>query len=500
MTNPRRPLQLAEHTTTPRMPESPSAAGRTTSSDVAALPITHGRLLDFPADAARCLQDIHAEHGDIACLQEDDQRLFFVFGPEYNRQVLSDPHAYHSRFFSLRGSKKSAHRRLTSGLLSMNGEEHRQHRGMVMGPFKKQAIPGYRDSVVQLLQELLDGWEVGDTRDFHKELTQHMLRVTSALVFGLDEPALAYRIGGMIDAWVHMNHKAGMGAFISDPELNRNYEQLLELAEELEPEVQTMLDMKRARGAAGSDVLSLLIQAHDETAQLTDEQLIGHLTLMFGAAHLTTAHTLVWTFVMLAQHPEVMQELWREVNESVAGDAPTLAEVEQLPFTEAVIKESMRIMPASAYSQRIAAEPVQLGPFALRRGEPVIFSQFVSHRIESLFPQPRSFQPSRWENLSPSPYAYLPFGNGPRMCIGAPLAMMILKLTLPTMLKRFRIGSVAGSEVNGKILSTMLTPVGTVPMQLHAADGRFSASAITGTIHDLVDLPTTRARDKRKAA
>ena len=91
------------------------------------LPITRGRLLDFPADSARCMRDLYETHGEVAALEENGQQLAFVFGPKFNHQVLSDPQTFHSRFFPIRGPRNSAQRRLTSGLLNMNGDDHKRH-------------------------------------------------------------------------------------------------------------------------------------------------------------------------------------------------------------------------------------------------------------------------------------------------------------------------------------------------------------------------------------
>src|SRR5690606_13418928 len=91
------------------------------------LPVTHGRISDFADDPARCMRQLWETHGEVAALQEESHRIHFVFGPTYTKQVLSDSNRFHSQFFAIRGPRKSAHRRVTSGLLTMNGDEHKQH-------------------------------------------------------------------------------------------------------------------------------------------------------------------------------------------------------------------------------------------------------------------------------------------------------------------------------------------------------------------------------------
>jgi cytochrome P450 len=168
--------------------------------------------------------------------------------------------------------------------------------------------------------------------------------------------------------------------------------------------------------------------------------------------------------------------------------------------TERVLKESMRILPASSYSQRICAEPTMLGNVPLNRGTPVVFSQYVTHHSPEIYPEPESFCPDRWRDGPVSPYAYLPFGAGAKMCIGAPMAMTTLRTVLPSILKRFRLTVVANSEVNAKIVSTMLGPTGAVLMHVAHQDGRFQSSPVTGNIHSMVCLQQLTESHLRRAA
>jgi cytochrome P450 len=467
-------------------------------ADEGRLPVTLGKMIEFAKDPIVAMRSLWAHHGELAAFQEDSQRLHFVFGPTWTKYVLSDSQRFHSSFFAIRGPRKSAQRRVTSGLLTMNGDQHKEQRRFVMGPFQKRAIAAYHDHVAGMSQDAIGGWKAGETRDISEDMTHYMLRLTSSILFGLDVPELAYQIGELTDRWVALNHKIGPAALSSSPDLIAGYDDLLKAAEELEAAVLEMIRMRRS-GKLGNDVLSLLIRAHDEMGNVSDDQLIGHIVLLFGAAHLTSAHTLTWTLFLLAQHPRIMQELNEELQRDLAGGSPRQDQVEALPVLDRVLRESMRILPASAYSQRIAAEPVELGPFHLNPGSVVIFSQLVTHHIPDLYTQPETFNPDRWQTLAPSPYAYLPFGAGPRMCIGAALGMMQLKISLPTFLGRYKMNVVAGAEVNARVMSTMLFP-SSVPMRIERNDGDFTNSHVTGNVHSLVNLPPVMPEVIRRAA
>jgi len=462
-------------------------------------PITFGSLLDFPADPLAVMRRLHKQHGDIAALQDGDQRIVFVFSPEYNKQVLSDGRIFHSQFFALRGGKRSAQRRVTSGLLTMNGDDHKHDRRIVMGPFQRKVLPTYHDTICELTEDLLASWSQLDVCDMAAEMTQYMLRVTSALLFGVDDGDFACQIGEQIDKWVHMNHKAGMGAFVADEGFTQHYSKLLEMAERLEVDVLRMIKLRGESDRPPTDVLALLMQAADQDA-VSQARLLGHITLLFGAAHLTTAHTLAWTLFLLAQHPDVMQRLYDELAEHVADDTPTHEETNRLPYLDQVIRESMRVLPASSYSQRVNAEPTQLGPLHLGTGTPIVFSQFITHHRPDLFPNPDIFDPDRWQTISPSAYEFLPFGAGPRMCLGAPLAMVELRVALTMILKRYRLTVEPGSEINGRIISTMLGPTSEVPMRIEPPGGPYRFSPISGSVHDMVDLSHIPPGLQRRAA
>ena len=451
------------------------------------LPITHGRLLDFPDDPVACLKTLHARHGDICAMEEQGQRIYFVFGPEFNHQVLSDGTNFHSRFFAIRGARNSSQRRLSSGLLSMNGEQHKRNRRLVMDAFMKKAILNYVPAIETEVEALLADWVPGTERDIARDMTDFMLRLTSSILFGIDQPAVAYKIGHMIDHWVHLNHELGMGAFVADPAIANRYGDLCSEANELEAEILSMIRMRKA-SSNGNDALSILIDAHDSEGSISEEELVGQAALMFAAAHLTTAHSLTWSLFLLAQHPSQMSRIHHELSTHLNGGFPTLEQVDRLPITERTIKESMRILPASSYSQRITAAPVDLGPFKLAPGAGIIFSQFITHHMPHLYPDPEAFLPDRWLKINPTAYQYLPFGAGPRMCLGASLAMLILKTTLPTLLQRFKLTVVPNSEVSGKVISTMLGPTTSVMMRIDRQDGRFECHPVRGNIHSMVDL------------
>jgi cytochrome P450 len=465
-----------------------------------ALPVTFGSLLDFPRDPLLCMRRLYRSHGPLAALEQDGQRLVFAFGPEYCQQVLSDARTFHSHFSAVRGPKNSPQRRLTCGLLSMNGEEHKRHRRLVMGTFQRKSLEGFFPGLLGLAREMAREWRTGQTRNVYHDMTRYMLRVTASLLFGFDVRELAYEIGDLMEHWMSLNHVVGIGAFVPDEAVSSSYDDLLTVAGALEQKILAMIAYRRS-AEPGNDLLSQLLRAQDEAGVgLTDAELIGQTTVLFGAAHLTTANTLTWTLFLLAQHPHAAAELADELAGVLHGRAPGPEHLEQLPVLDRVLKESMRVLPASAYSHRLSAEPVDLGPLRLRKGTPVIFSQIITHHLPELFPDPEHFRPERWRTITPSPYAYFPFAAGPRMCVGAGLALMTLKITLAVLLQQHHLSVVPGTAINPTVSATMLKPTSGVPMQLFPPTAPFTNVRVEGTIHDLVALPGAVMPHRRRAA
>jgi cytochrome P450 len=262
---------------------------------------------------------------------------------------------------------------------------------------------------------------------------------------------------------------------------------LLAYAERLEEKIRQMIELRRS-DPTGEDVLSILLRSQAGGEGLTDEELIGQTALLFSAAHLTSAHSMTWAFFLLAQHPQEGERFSREVAEVGPFAGLHLDGLDSESFTDRVLKETLRILPGSAYVQRVNVRPAQLGPFTLKRGTVVVFSQFMTHHMRELYDEPERFLPDRWLTLRPSPYAYLPFGAGPRHCLGGPLALVVMKLIVPMVWRRFRMRVHPGARIDANAVATMLAPMTPVPMQLLASGEPLARTPITGNILQYVDL------------
>jgi len=389
-------------------------------------------------------------------------------------------------------------RRTLTGLFHVNGEEHRRHRRLLQPAFHKRRIDAYRDDMVRLTRELMDDWRPGERRDLLAEMTELTLRIATKTLFGEDAGDRGVTLARKMQEWLLTMFSPGM--MLRVDALGLPYARWLDLTRFIDDETAAILAEKqrtvRARMARGEevapDMLSMLIAARDEDGSTLDEdELVGHTGVIFAAGHETSTNALAWTLFLLAEHPDVASELVGELRSVLHGDAPTVEQLGKLPYLDAVVKESMRVLPPVPLHPRVVREDTQLGGYFMPKHTELFLSIYHMHHDPAVFTEPRRFRPERWQTIKPSPYEYNPFSAGPRMCIGAAFAMMEIKIALAMLLQRFRVELPRFARLDHRVAITMAPKQG-LPMVLRRADGawRGGRRGVRGRIHDLVELPS----------
>ena len=253
--------------------------------------------------------------------------MIFAFGPQFNQQILSNPATFYCTSLMMPGPQNSAQRRLSDAVFSMNNEVALSRRHLLMPAFHKHCISEYRDTMVDLTQATLDRWSVGKPIDIFEEMRKLTLQISGRLLFGLEQDSPIANVANMIDLWMKLSTSVPV-RLLRYNWPGTPYRRMLLLAERLEREILAIADQKRRQSDRANDVLSLLLQAHDESGLVSDSELVGQTNLVLLASYETTTTVLTWTLFLLAQHPQIAQNLYDELKSILRGDPPTAYSVE----------------------------------------------------------------------------------------------------------------------------------------------------------------------------
>lgn len=446
-----------------------------------------GNFLRYFRDPIAAMRTYHATYGSVVAFIQGSPEWVFAFGPEYNHQILSNPDVFHASLLSLPAPPDASLRRLTAGLLSMNGDVHRQQRRLILPAFHKYAVANYYVTMQRLTQEMLDQWSTRQSINIADSMRQLTMRIVLTTLFGVESDRDTHALAHQLGTWLRLFTADSVHQLpISLPGLP--YRHLLDVSARLEQTLHDIIAEKRTTLEQHQDMLATLIQARDEDGtSMTDTELIGQANLLFIAGHETSTNALTWTLFLLAQHPDIHADLVDELTSVLHGDPPTIEQMGQLPLLDSVVKESLRLLPPASAFGRFCTTTVTLGPYTLPKGSYVTISPYITHQQPDLYPEPKRFLPDRWDHIDPSPYEYLPFSAGPRKCLGATFAMLEIKLVLAMLLQRYRLTVAPGARIDRQLRLT-LSPKHGMPMVIAPQDRQFTRSSVRGNILDMINF------------
>jgi len=267
------------------------------------------------------------------------------------------------------------------------------------------------------------------------------------------------------------------------------YHELLKQSEVMEGIVRGVIAHKKEEGLNGKDILSIMIQMHEEDPErLSENELIGHTTTMFRGGYNPNGMALYWTIFLLSQHPEALKKVLDELEQAMGENDPTPELVEKLPHLEGAIKEGMRLFPAGTWTGRLAMHDFELDGHLLPKGTWIVMSPYVIHRTAEIFPDPYHFKPERWLSEYHSAYEFMPFSAGPRYCIGTSLGMMQLKIALSILLRRYTFMLKPGTKVNCAGLNA-IRPTSKLLMIVDERGELHMPARFKGNVHRIVHFP-----------
>jgi cytochrome P450 len=333
---------------------------------------------------------------------------------------------------------------LGTGLLTSEGSLWQSQRQLIQPAFRHENIAKYAEIMCDSAARLMVGWHDREVRDVHQEMGELTLDVVAKSLFGSkvthDSRFIGTEIATVMERFMS---QAALSFLLPESLPLPKGPRLLRSRYRMCKVIQSIIHDRRANPTDSNDLLQTLLAAQDEHGtRMTDAQLQDEIMTLFMAGHETTANALTWTWLLLAQNPETERRLHDELANVLGGSPPTLADLPRLPYTEMVIKESMRLYPPAWGIGRRAINDCEVKGYRIPAGTNVFLMQWITHRDERYFPDPERFDPERWREdpvrrgRIPR-FAYFPFGGGPRVCVGAGFAMMEATLLLATIAQRY---------------------------------------------------------------
>jgi cytochrome P450 len=385
------------------------------------------------------------EHGDVARYRSAPEPAYLVNHPDHVKRVLVDNNRNYVKDTYINQMFKSY---VGDSLLTSEGEVWRSQRRLMQPAFHHQRLDKLDTTITGKTAAMLESWEKvwaqGELILIAQEMAALTLSITTDVLFGVDLGEEIKQIGQAVD----------MGGALLERPKNARFRDALGMIVEI---VDKIIEERRETAGDRGDLLSMLLEVRDETTgEGMDDELLRHqvITLLL-AGYETTASALTWTWYLLAQHPEVMARLVSETTEALDGRRPTSRDLSRLEYAQMVFEEAMRLYPPAWILGRRALGEDQFGDTRILPGTVIAISPYTLHRHPRFWEQPETFDPLRFtpeRSAGRHRFAYIPFGGGPRQCIGNNLSLIEAKLILSMVAQRFRMELVEDHPIQPEVV------------------------------------------------
>jgi cytochrome P450 len=407
----------------------------------------------FLTDIVGVVGDRFQEYGDVYRVPGKPAALYVLRHPEHLYEVLveraADFDKGHTAFDRLSEV-------LGSGLLTSDGDRWRRHRRMMQPAFQRARLIAYTRAMATESEALESRLKDGQLLDMGDTMMALTLAVVSRTLFSHDvsddSGSVSHAMSTFQDSLARPDI---LPRWVPDPARIRRQRAIESLDDIILRLIRERRDEREARpDVERDDLLERLMMAEDEEgdgARLTETEIRDELVTLFLAGHETTAQSLTWTFYLLSQHPAIERRLQAELDQVLAGRTPSYDDLEQLPYTDQVVSEALRLYPPVYLIARRALTDTRIGGFDVPRGSELALWVYMTHRDPRWYDVPRAFRPERFtpEARARLPRgAYLPFGLGPRTCIGKVFALIEARIILATLAQRFRFELDPGQRVD----------------------------------------------------
>jgi cytochrome P450 len=370
-----------------------------------------------------------------------------VAGPEANRQVMITER----QRFSWRSEGDPVTRLLRQGVLVVDGELHDELRALMNPALQRANVLPHIGQMWRSTEQVTRGWKDGERRDMLVEMRRVALLILMGSLFSIDFTVDMEQLWQPI---LHLLAYISPGLWILWPGMPRlRYRSAIE---EMDRYLYQVIRSRREQPRTQSpDLLDHLI-----AAGLSDDLIRDQLLTMLIAGHDTSTALLAWALFLLGSHPQWMVQVKQEIDAvlTTTSQPPTAEQLSQLHITDQVIKETLRIYPPIHVGNRFALEDVNLQGYQVPAGARLMASIYLTHRDENHWPEAEQFRPERFERAQEQKrpaLAYVPFGGGPRNCIGAVFAQIEAKAVLASLVQCFDLQLLNGEEVRPYMGATL---------------------------------------------
>ncbi len=420
-------------------------------AELRGLPVV-GKLLQFRRDRL-ALHEECVRAGDLVRFSMLNRTVWCITAPELVQELLVDKER---SFVKAPGLATYGKALLGEGLLTAEKDRHRRERKLLAPAFAPKRIAAYGAVMAELTDRAADGWRDGAALDIAEEMMHLTLAIVGRTLFDADITGDARIIGDALTQGMEfMVDRISFPLPMTWP-LPSNA-RMKEATARLDEVVFRIIAERRAAPGDRGDVLSMLVDARDDDGStMTDQDMRDEIMTLMLAGHETTANAMAWCWYLLAQHPEAYAKVFAEVD--ALGHVPSVADLPRLPWCLQVVEEAMRLYPPAYATARQCEQQVDIGPVTVQPGEIVMVTIRGIHRRPDLWPEPEAFRPERFteaEKKARPRHAYMPFGAGPRICIGNHFAMMEAQLILATIARRWRFRLIQHADVVPEPLITL---------------------------------------------
>lgn len=412
--------------------------------------------------------------------------LVFTAGAAFNAEVLSAPETWRGVSVLPGGPKNSAARRMTRGLPRLTGRQHAHYRKLIGQPLRRAAVETLAGKMAQLADREVSSWPPGGTIDLWDCVCRLMQGLSITLLFGGDNEesrAIAELSGRM------MERKWGSGAIALPLNLPFTaYGRIVRDSEKLEPLILQWVAAKRGH-EDHRDLASIIVNSPDTDGKPPDDAaIVAHLASLFALSFEASQSVLVWTLVLLTQHPPIAAALTDELKSKTGGAEFSLDKAGGLRYLDAVVKESMRILPPVPIQMRVAQRDTTIAGYGLPQDTRLMLNTFLTNRVNDLYPEGDVFRPARWSHLTPNAFEFPVFSAGPHVCPGFWFGTLAVKIALAAILARFRVELPPGTRIDYRAQPT-LRPRRRIDAVLRTDQDGMGSAPVAGSIRNLVRFP-----------